>query len=113
MNEVLRSYAGKPLRVFVIWEPVLATDFSAPNSMVMSRVPDARVSQYWDRNRMLSELLGEKQGDRDSIVWDWVAIYPPGLRWEARPPEPQWANRPVVNVREELRQQLRDVLGDN
>ena len=62
---------------------------------------------------MVSELLGEKRGDRNTIVWDWVAVYPPGLRWEAKPPEPAWADRPVVNVRDELRHQLSTILGDN
>ena len=113
MNEVLKAHEGKPVRVFVVWEPVLPTDFSAPTGMVMGRVPDRRVSQYWDRNRMVSELLGEKRGDRNTIVWDWVAVYPPGLVWEAKPPEPKWADRPVVSVREELGKQLGEVLGDN
>jgi hypothetical protein len=92
---------------------VLATDFSAPNSMVMGRVPDARVRQYWDRNRMLSELLGEKQGERDTIVWDWVAVFPPGKTWDAKPPAPAWSDRPVVAVAEEFKKQLGAVLGDN
>lgn len=109
----MNHYPSRPLRVYVVWEPVLPTDFAAPTTLVMKRLPDARVVQHWDAGRLLSKQLGERPGDRDSIVWDWVAVYPPGLLWKDAPPQPAWSDRPVVDVKQELSKQLGVALGDN
>ena len=75
------------LRVFIIWEPVLETDWSAPGSGVMARVADARVTQFWDKDRKLSASLGGPEqvkkiavaneigfGMKD-VIWDAVLVY--------------------------------------
>ena len=85
------------MRVFVVWEPVLATDWMAPSTATLGRVPDAGVQQYWDNDRLLSKAMGEQ--DRSSIVWDRVAVYPPGFMWgEGAPPQPSFEQGPVVRV---------------
>ena len=80
--------------MFVIWEPVLATDLSAPSTITLRRIHDARVKQYWDRNRVLSHAMGEH--DRPSVVWDYVAVYKPEQIWTDVPPKPEFKGRPVV-----------------
>jgi len=70
---LLREINSKDVRVFVIWEPVLATDFTAPSTAALARIPDLRASQYWDRKRALSNLLGES--NRSTVVWDYIAVY--------------------------------------
>jgi len=82
--------------VFVVWEPVLPMDFSAPSSSALQRIPDRRASQYWDRGRILSHLMGEH--DREGIVWDFLAVYRPGARWDASPPPPGFQGHPVVQA---------------
>lgn len=85
------------MRVFVVWEPVLPTDLAAPSTTTLARVFDTRASQYWDRGRVLSHLMGEH--DRPSVVWDYIAVYPPGALWTTEaPPNPTYSGRPVVNV---------------
>jgi hypothetical protein len=84
------------LRVFVVWEPVLATDWTAPSTVIMKRVSDPRVQQYWDNGRLLSKEMGEH--DRSSVVWDWVGIYSPEAVWEGAPPKPFFDDGPVVHV---------------
>ena len=93
---MLRDMNGKDVRVFVVWEPVLPTDFSAPSTAALARIPDVRVAQYWDRQRALSRLLGEH--DRPSVVWDYIAVYAPGATWQDAPPKPVYSSRPVRNV---------------
>jgi len=80
----------------VVWEPVLPTDFSAPSTAALARIPDIRVAQYWDRDRALSRLLGEH--NRRSVVWDNIAVYAPGTLWREAPPTPVYSNHPVVEV---------------
>jgi hypothetical protein len=84
------------VRVFVVWEPVLATDFAAPSTAALARISDVRASQYWDRKRVLSHLLGER--DRSTVVWDSIAVYAPGTLWQDAPPKPVYSNGPVRDV---------------
>jgi hypothetical protein len=66
------------VRAFVVWEPVLPTDWSSPSPAALSRLSDSRVAQFWDKNRLISHSMGEH--DRRSIVWDYLAVYPSGNR---------------------------------
>src|SRR5215472_7913302 len=93
---MLSEMSGRDVRVFVVWEPVLPTDFTAPSTAALARIPDGRVSQYWDRKRALSHLLGEH--GRSSVVWDNIAVYAPGTLWQDAPPQPVYSNHPVRNV---------------
>ena len=84
MQQVLEKQRDMGIRVFVIWEPVLLTDWAAPSTASLARVPDSRVQQYWDRGRLLSRAMGEK--DKSSIAWDYVTVYAPGAIWNSTSP---------------------------
>ena len=94
----------------VIWEPVLASDSAAPITQTLGRLRVPNTVQFWDPDRLLSKAMGEKPDNRKSIVWDWVAVYPPGTRWGSQPPAPVWSSRPVVKVSAELQEQLTKIL---
>ena len=93
------------MRVFVIWEPVLPSDLFAPSTASLNRIPDARVTQYWDKPRVVSRSMGET--DHDSIVWDIVLVYSPGKLWEQAPPEPSYSGGPVVDAIDETRNAIK------
>lgn len=97
-ERILKQFAGRPLRVFVVWEPVLPTDWAPPSTATMGRITDSRVSQFWDKHRLISHLLGEH--DRRSIVWDFIAVYPAGPAWKMRPPPALFTGGPVVRAAE-------------
>ena len=80
----------------MVWEPVLPTDFVAPSTVALARIPDARVAQYWDSKRTLSHLLGER--NRSTVLWDYIAVYPPGTLWQDAPPKPVYSDHPVCDV---------------
>jgi hypothetical protein len=101
IQQVLQELAGKPVRAFIVWEPVLFTDWVAPSTVTLERVGDSRTIQFWDRNRLISHILGEH--DRRSIVWDHVAVYPAGAVWNQQPPQPVYEDGPVVGVAKPLR----------
>ena len=107
MSALQRVLAAKPdpqLRVFVVWEPVLVTDWTSPSSFTLGRLADRRAQQYWDRGRLLSKAMGEK--DKDSIVWDYVAVHPKGAIWEDAPPKPSFESGRVVDGTGDLIQVL-------
>ena len=107
LQSLLETQTDSHLRVFVIWEPVLATDLSAPSTITLRRIHDARVKQYWDRNRVLSHAMGEH--DRPSIVWDYIAIYKPGQKWTDGPPQPEFKGCPVVRFIEGAQKALETI----
>jgi len=75
---------------------VLPTDFAAPSTAALARIPDARAAQYWDRSRALSHFLGER--NRSTVVWDYIAVYQPGTLWQDAPPKPVYSDGPVRDV---------------
>src|SRR5919197_2677921 len=70
----------------------------------LRRLSDLRASQYWDKEHLVSRLLGER--DRSSVVWDYVAIYPPGAVWEQTPPVPVYSKVPVVRALEGTKDEI-------
>ncbi len=94
----------------MIWEPVLVTDLSAPSTTTLRRIHDPRAAQYWDRNRVLSHLMGEH--DRASVVWDYIAVYKPGQIWTEAPPQPEFKGSPVVSAIDGTRQALRTIYSE-
>ncbi len=94
------------IRVFVIWEPVLPTDLAAPSTMTLKRISDARASQYWDKQHLVSSSIGETDG----FVWDYVAVYPHGKLWGNAPPEPVYSKAPVIHGIDGTREAIQKLL---
>jgi hypothetical protein len=90
---LLREIKNQNVRFFVIWEPVLPTDFAAPSTAALARIPDVRAAQHWDRSRALSHVLGER--NRSTVVWDYIAVYEAGTLWQDAPPKPVYSDGPV------------------
>ena len=87
---------------------MLPTDLSAPATTTLGRLHDARAAQFWDHDRLLSHLLGEK--DRKTVVWDQIAIYDAGHKWDNAPPTPVFAGRTVVRTIGEAKEKLEELL---
>jgi hypothetical protein len=101
---MMAELAGKPVRIFVVWEPVLFSDWSSPSTATLGRISNTRATQVWDKDRLISRSMGED--DRGSIVWDYVAVYPAGVVWEDRPPRALYDGGPVIRVIDETRAAL-------
>jgi hypothetical protein len=120
---VLDGIPDAELRIFVVWQPVLRTDVAPPTSGVLGRITDPRAAQFWDRRCILSEriaaaavedpqnVLGQTSCSSGEVVWDWVAVYPPGVRWDDRYPQAAFAGAPVVGVMHDVRDELTDLAG--
>lgn len=83
---------GAKAKVFVVWEPITFGDFNLPPDSALQRIPDTRAAQYFDQNHLVSKALrvqmlaqgvtGEDYFVRAKNVWDAVAVFAPGKRWE-------------------------------
>jgi hypothetical protein len=109
--DVLKAHPASAVRVLVVWEPILPTDWGSPSPSLTSFVADPRAIHFWDRGRRLSAMLGgvanvEKLA-RDlkvefrmkDVIWDVALVYPPGVRWGERA---STALAPVVDFRDDL-----------
>lgn len=105
---MLQGFSGKPVRTFVVWEPVLPTDWTRPSTAALARIADPRTSQFWDKGRLISHSMGEH--GRRSVVWDYIAVYPVGAIWKDQPPEALYHGGPVVRVTDPARTALAQAL---
>lgn len=95
------------MRVFTIWQPMIATDWGRPGNGVLARMFDQRVQQYWDPDHALA---GRMQQDarppqptqeccmRSGILWDLAAVYPKDAVWNDKMPLAVVFNGPVAEV---------------
>jgi hypothetical protein len=95
------------VRVFVVWQPMLPTDWAPPTRFAMHRISDRRAQQYWDPDHVVAKRLAadrrapqpaEDCCERSGVLWDLVAVYPKGAVWEDRMPSATVFNGPVVDV---------------
>jgi hypothetical protein len=120
VEEIARAHREPATRVFVVWEPVLDTDVRPPREADMQRVTDRRVRHYWDPKTVLSkefkrtlaahavEVAGKRSLVDGEIVWDVIATFPPGARWDDALPAPAFLGGPVVNVKDASLRVLQD-----
>jgi hypothetical protein len=104
---VLEKRTGDPIRVFAVWQPMLATDWSRPATAVLGRLSDSRVRQYWDPNHLVATRMEQDARPpqpeqeccvRSGILWDLAAVYPPGAIWSERMPPAILFNGPVADI---------------
>ncbi|MBC7928847.1 MAG: hypothetical protein H7039_24655 [Bryobacteraceae bacterium] len=97
--------------MFSVWEPILPTDWSKPGSSVLGRLSDPRVRQFWDSGHAVagalkSSLITANRKpeccERNGVLWDLAAVYPPGARWEETLPVPVFINGAVTKTSAEL-----------
>jgi hypothetical protein len=87
---------------------MLPTDLGAPTSLVLERLKDTRVRQFWDpRHTLAMRLVADahppqpKQDccERNGVLWDLAAVYLPGEVWAGQVPAAAFFDGPVVNVK--------------
>ena len=103
------------MRVFVVWEPILDSDFAAPTTLVLRRISDPRARHYWDEGHVLAKRMTRDARspqpapsccDHDGILWDLAAVYAKGGSWEAALPPAIVFDGPVVRIKEKIDQAI-------
>ena len=107
----MKEVGDQPVAVYAVWQPMLPTDWAPPVGWVLARMPDARVRQYWDPHHLIAKRLAADARppqpepdccERDEILWDLAAVYPPGVKWSDRMPPAVLVNGPVVSIADDL-----------
>ena len=77
------------LRVYVVWTPILPSDFEFTVKRATTRVPDARASHVWDRSGEMSQDYGRVlQLSPGRKAWDLYLVYERDAEWRDVPPMP-------------------------
>jgi hypothetical protein len=107
--------------VFVVWEAVLPSDLLPPASSTLARLKDPRAWQLWDRGHLVSDAMRagmrahpsaipiarqRRHGHEEGVLWDAVAVFPPGARWDLTLPAPAYLDGDVVDVVAAIQAQL-------
>jgi hypothetical protein len=103
LQKTLATLEGT-VTLLAVWEPILATD-PAPTNKLLGNITDRRVRQLWDPGHIMSDEMRASEvahpgsppqartrtDSVDSgIMYDTVAIFPAGVRWEATLPAPEY-----------------------
>jgi hypothetical protein len=102
--------------VLVVWEPILATDWTSPSRNALARIPDQRVRQFWDSKHVVANALNKivKQKSpkpepsccvQNGFYWDDAILYESRAHWVDEPTSVFW-NGPVVRIIPELEKAL-------
>jgi hypothetical protein len=111
LQTLLTRHPAAATKVFIVWEPILATDFGRPATWVLGRAPDLRVQQYWDAEHVVAKQMAADARppqptpdccDRGGILWDMAAVYPKGVLWTDRLPVATVFTGPVVEIEDAI-----------
>lgn len=87
----------------------------APTTGVLRRIADTRARHYWDEDHVLAKVMARDARPpqpkaecctSDGILWDLIAIYPRGARWEATMPPAVVFDGPVDRVTDQMQAAL-------
>ena len=114
MERILKQTPSAPVRLFVVWEPMLPTDWYRPTRPTLKRVADSRAVQFWDKGHLIAaqvkQQLEQFHGSDPSCcedqghLWDMVAVYPPGVKWGET--KPAFDDGPVYRIAPTLEQKV-------
>jgi hypothetical protein len=114
MERILKQTQAEPVRIFVVWEPMLPTDWYRPTRPTLNRVSDSRAEQFWDKSHLIATQLKQQLEqfhgnnprccENGGHLWDMAAVYPPGVKWgEAAP---VFDDGPVYRIAPTLQQTI-------
>ncbi|MGH9534509.1 MAG: hypothetical protein ACRD2E_06595 [Terriglobales bacterium] len=103
------------VRVLVVWEPILPTDWEPPSRSDLGRISDPRVRQFWDPNHLISQSIRRRvarmhgsaaPNSSGGYYWDEVLVFAPHVRWRGSRSPAVWAG-PVFMAAPRLASALR------
>ena len=107
---MLKQEKSGNLAVLVVWERILPSDWTRPTRLVLGRLSDKRVSQFWDKDHLIAKQLSAQLHTKgpnccrhSGTLWDLVALYPKDTNWNGT--EPSYIDGPVYKIEAELQHQ--------
>jgi hypothetical protein len=87
---VLATLKTPDLRVYAVWVPILWSDWRLAVSRATTRLPDERVSHFWDADGTLVRAYSQILHLSDARpAWDVYLLFDSNAEWKDQPPAPQ------------------------
>jgi len=87
---VLDKLTAPDLRVYAVWVPILWSDWRLAVSRATTRLPDERVSHFWDAGGTLVRAYSQILQLSDARpAWDVYLLFDRNAEWNDEPPAPQ------------------------
>lgn len=78
------------MRVYAVWVSILKSDFEIAVPRATNRLPDERVSHYWDGDGELIKAYSRVLQLGDQPAWDVYFVYDRKAEWVGEPPTPAY-----------------------
>jgi hypothetical protein len=88
VSQILEEIDDSRLRVYVVWEKILATDDEDSSIRAASLLTDDRAAHFWTASKTLGAAFQEPIGLTNEPAWDVYLCYSPGVLFEGAPPAP-------------------------
>lgn len=102
MQKLLQQHPAANARIFAVWEPVRFADWQRPTTAALGRLSDPRVTQFWDHDHVLANMLAKENQpnccEAKDILFDLVAMYPAGVKWSDRLPHADVFDGPIFRI---------------
>ena len=117
MERILKQTQSASVRVFVVWEPMLPTDWYRPTRPTLKRLSDSRAVQFWDKSHLIAAQVKQQLQrfhgsdpnccENGGHLWDMAAVYPPGVKWGET--KPGFDDGPVYRIAPTLEQRMSEI----
>lgn len=88
---VLKAMDDPRIRLYLVWGPMEDEDTEADARRVTVNAPDPRAIHFWTDDDVLADTWAQVLGVVDDETgYDLWMIFPPGARWEGKPPVPPY-----------------------
>jgi hypothetical protein len=119
LQKMLETFDGA-VTVLAVWEPISAKD-PAPTPHLLGNLPDKRVHQLWDPDHIMSAEMRASElahpgspsqartrtdKDPEGLMYDTVALFKSGARWESTLPAPDYLEVGLEAILPEVRGRL-------
>jgi hypothetical protein len=87
VQQLLDDLKGQDIIVYSVWQPILPSDVKFTVGRATKRLPDPRVSHYWDGENVFAQTFVPVLGLEDQ-AWDVYLLYDHDAEWGDTPPKP-------------------------
>ena len=90
-NKTLGQVNDPDVRVYAVWVPILKSDIEVMVGRATKRLPDERVSHFWDGNGELVKAYSRVlRLNEEQPAWDVYFVYGRDAEWKEEPPMPAY-----------------------
>jgi hypothetical protein len=120
---MLAEHPDRKVRVLVVWEPILVTDWRPPTGSTLARIGDLRARQFWDAQHVVATALKRLARQKapqpkpeccieGGFDWDEAILFAPQTHWNDGPTPVFW-NGPVLRIAPALEKALRETRNED